>query len=117
MLFVFSASPSHDVCLASYPVAHIDNSVRSGIGPHPKNIFMLSCDAFGVIPPIALLTPAQAAYYFLQGYTAKIAGTEVGLSSEPKAVFSQCFGAPFLTLPPMKYAKLLLDKITKYKVK
>lgn len=102
---------------ASYPVAHIDNSVRSGIGIHPKNIFMLSCDAFGVMPPIALLTAEQAVYYFLQGYTAKVAGTEVGLGNEPKAVFSPCFGAPFLALPPMKYARLLLDKITKYEVK
>jgi len=102
---------------ASYPVAHIDNSVRSGIGPHPKNIFMLSCDAFGIMPPIALLTPEQAAYYFLQGYTAKVAGTEVGLGTKPKVVFSSCFGAPFLALHPMKYARLLMDKITKHGVK
>ncbi len=102
---------------ASYPVAHIDNSVRSGIGPHPQNIFMLSCDAFGIMPPISLLTPEQAAYYFLQGYTAKVAGTEVGLGKEPKVVFSPCFGAPFLALYPMKYARLLIDKITRHKVK
>jgi phosphoenolpyruvate carboxykinase (ATP) len=102
---------------ASYPLTHVGNSVLSGIGNHPINIFMLSCDAFGIMPPIALLTPEQAAYYFLQGYTAKVAGTEVGLAKEPKAVFSSCFGAPFLALPPMKYAELLLEKIIRHQVK
>lgn len=102
---------------ASYPITQIDNFVRSGTGPHPNNIFMLSCDAYGILPPIALLTPEQAAYYFLQGYTAKIAGTEVGLGKEPKTVFSSCFGAPFLALPPIKYAELFLEKIIKHKAK
>lgn len=102
---------------ASYPISQIDNFVPSGTGSHPNNIFMLSCDAFGILPAIALLTPEQAAYYFLQGYTAKVAGTEVGLGKEPKTVFSSCFGAPFLPLPPMKYAELLLEKITKFKAK
>ena len=100
---------------ASYPITHIDNTVRSGIGVHPKNIFMLSCDMFGVMPPIALMSPQQAAYYYLQGYTARVAGTEVGLGSDPEAVFSPCFGAPFLALPPMKYTNLLLKHILKYK--
>ncbi|MFC1846007.1 phosphoenolpyruvate carboxykinase (ATP) [Chloroflexota bacterium] len=99
---------------ASYPIAHIEGSVRSGIGDHPQNIFMLSCDAFGVMPPIAMLSPEQAAYYYLQGYTAKVAGTEIGIS-EPQVVFSPCFGSPFLALPPIKYANLLLDKIIKHK--
>jgi len=101
---------------ASYPISHIENSVRDGIGPHPKNIFMLSYDAFGILPPIALLTPEQAAYYFMQGYTAKVAGTEVGLGGEPQAVFSPCFGAPFMALPPTKYAELLLESVTNHKV-
>ncbi len=101
---------------ACYPIPHIQNSVRSGIGDHPKNIFMLCCDAFGIMPPVALLTAEQAAYYFLQGYTARIAGTEVGLGSEPEAVFSPCFGAPFLALPPMKYTNLLLKKVTSQEV-
>jgi len=101
---------------ASYPISHIEDSVRDGIGPHPKNIFMLSYDAFGLLPPIALLTAEQAAYYFLQGYTARVAGTEVGLGSEPQAVFSPCFGAPFMALQPTKYADLLLESITSHKV-
>ena len=102
---------------ASYPLTYIENFVRSGMGPHPNNIFLLSCDSFGILPPIALLTPEQAAYYFLQGYTAKIAGTEVGLGKEPKAVFSSCFGAPFLALPPMKYAELFLEKVMRHKTR
>ena len=101
---------------ASYPITHIANSVREGTGPHPKNIFMLSYDAFGILPPIALLTPEQATYYFLQGYTARVAGTEVGLSKEPQAVFSPCFGAPFMALPPTDYARLFFDSIIKRKV-
>ena len=102
---------------ASYPLTYIEDFVRSGKGTHPCNIFLLSCDASGVLPPIALLTPEQAAYYFLQGYTAKIAGTEVGLGKEPKIVFSSCFGAPFLALPPMKYAELFMEKIIRHKAK
>jgi phosphoenolpyruvate carboxykinase (ATP) len=102
---------------ASYPITHIDNSVYPGLGEHPRHIFMLSCDMFGVMPPIALLTPQQAAYYFLQGYTARVAGTEVGMGDKPVAVFSPCFGAPFLALPPMKYTKLLLDSIKNRDVK
>jgi phosphoenolpyruvate carboxykinase (ATP) len=101
---------------ACYPITHIEHSIRSGMGPHPKNIFMLSYDAFGVMPPIAMLTAEQAVYYFLQGYTAKVAHTEVGMNDEPNAVFSPCFGAPFMVLPPLNYARLLLDNIKKHKV-
>lgn len=101
---------------ASYPISHIPNSIREGISLHPKNIFMLSYDAFGILPPIALLTPEQATYYFLQGYTARVAGTEVGLGNEPQAVFSPCFGAPFMALPPPKYGKLFFQSITNHKV-
>ncbi len=102
---------------ASYPISHIENSLRSGCGPHPRNIFMLSCDMFGIMPPLASLSPLQAAYYFLQGYTARVAGTEIGVEGKPDAVFSPCFGAPFLALHPMKYTKLLSDYIEKYGVK
>ncbi len=100
---------------ACYPISHIDGSVRDGIGSHPKNIFMLSYDAFGILPPIARLTPEQAVYYFLQGYTAKVASTEIGLGKEPQAVFSPCFGAPFMVLPPIKYGELLLNNIIRHK--
>ncbi len=100
---------------ACYPIPHIENAIRSGTGPHPKNIFMLSCDAFGVLPAIARLSPEQAAYYFLQGYTARVAGTEIGVT-EPEAVFSPCFGAPFMALQPMTYARLLLNKIKEHNV-
>ena len=82
----------------------------SGQGGHPKNIVMLTADAFGVLPPIARLTPEGAMYHFLSGYTAKVAGTEKGVT-EPKATFSTCFGAPFLPLPPSVYAKMLGEKI------
>jgi phosphoenolpyruvate carboxykinase (ATP) len=102
---------------ASYPITHIDNSVRSGMVGHPRHIFMLSCDMLGIMPPMAMLTPEQAAYYFLQGYTARVAGTEVGMGDKPVTVFSPCFGAPFLALPPMKYTKLLLDSIKRHDVK
>jgi len=101
---------------ASYPITHISNAVRKGTGPHPKNIFMLSYDAFGILPPIALLTPEQATYYFLQGYTARVAGTEVGLGKEPQAIFSPCFGAPFMALPPTDYAGLFFESIVNHKV-
>jgi phosphoenolpyruvate carboxykinase (ATP) len=77
---------------------------------HPKNIIMLTADAFGVLPPIAKLTPAQAMYHFLSGYTAKVAGTEMGLSSEPTATFSTCFGAPFHARNPIEYGNLLKEK-------
>jgi phosphoenolpyruvate carboxykinase (ATP) len=100
---------------AAYPITHLQNIVRSGMGDHPKHIFMLACDAFGVLPPIARLTPEQAAYHFLSGYTAKVAGTERGMGNEPQVTFSTCFGAPFLALPPEVYAKLFREKIKEYK--
>jgi len=99
----------------SYPIYHIDN-VQPGLrGDLPKNIFFLSADAFGVLPPIARLNTQQAMYHFLSGYTAKVAGTEAGVS-EPKAVFSACFGAPFLPLHPGVYARMLGDKLRENKI-
>mmetsp|Transcript_13910 Transcript_13910/g.19317 ORF Transcript_13910/g.19317 Transcript_13910/m.19317 type:complete len:197 (-) Transcript_13910:240-830(-) len=83
------------------------------MGPLPKNIIMLTCDAFGVLPPIAKLTPEQAMYHFMSGYTAKVAGTEMGVT-EPQATFSACFGAPFLVWHPSKYAELLAEKVEKH---
>jgi len=95
---------------SAYPLEFVENREPSGRGGHPENIFFLSADAFGVLPPIARLTPQQAMYYFLSGYTAKVAGTERGVT-EPVATFSACFGAPFLPLPPAVYAEMLGEKI------
>jgi phosphoenolpyruvate carboxykinase (ATP) len=100
---------------ASYPITHLDNIVQEGKGGHPKNIIFLTADAFGVLPPISKLTSEQAMYHFLQGYTAKVAGTERGVT-EPQATFSTCFGAPFMPLNPKVYAKLLGEKISGYNV-
>jgi phosphoenolpyruvate carboxykinase (ATP) len=80
----------------SYPIDFIPNADPRGLAPHPGNIVMLTCDAFGVMPPIAKLTPEQAMYHFLSGYTAQVAGTEKGLGNAPEATFSTCFGAPFI---------------------
>jgi len=99
----------------SYPIDYISNAIEPSIGGLPKNIFFLTCDAFGVLPPIAKLTPGQAMYQFISGYTAKVAGTEAGIK-EPKPTFSACFGAPFLPLHPGKYAKMLGDKMQEHKV-
>jgi len=96
---------------AAYPLTHIHNTVPDRRGPHPKNVIMLTCDAYGIMPPVAKLTPEQAMYHFISGYTAKVAGTERGMSREPTAVFSTCFGAPFMVLHPSVYAKLLGQKI------
>jgi phosphoenolpyruvate carboxykinase (ATP) len=85
------------------------------MGGHPKNIIMLTADAFGVLPPVARLTPEQAMYHFISGYTAKVAGTEKGLSNEPQATFSTCFGAPFMVHHPGVYAELLRERIAKHK--
>ncbi|MFC2088951.1 phosphoenolpyruvate carboxykinase [Calditrichota bacterium] len=101
---------------AAYPITHIDNIVSGGVGNHPRNIIFLTADAFGVLPPIAKLTPEQAMYHFLSGYTAKVAGTERGMGNEPQATFSACFGAPFMPLHPSVYSKILGDKIEKHKV-
>jgi phosphoenolpyruvate carboxykinase (ATP) len=96
---------------AAYPLCHVDNIVPEGMAGHPTNIFFLTADAFGVMPPIAKLNNPQAIYYFLSGYTSKVAGTERGLGQKPKATFSTCFGEPFLPLKPDIYAKLLKQKI------
>ncbi len=100
---------------AAYPLTHLPNIVESGMAGHPKNIIMLTADAFGTLPPIAKLSAEQAMYHFISGYTAKVAGTEKGVT-EPKATFSTCFGAPFMALHPNVYAKLLGEKINKHKV-
>jgi phosphoenolpyruvate carboxykinase (ATP) len=94
----------------SYPITFIDNAELSGRGGHPQTVVMLTADAYGVLPPIARLTPEAAMYHFLSGYTARVAGTEKGVT-EPKATFSTCFGAPFLPLNPNVYAKMLGEKI------
>ncbi len=99
----------------AYPIAHVDGSIRSGSGSKPKHLFFLTADAFGVLPPISLLTPEQAMQHFISGYTAKIAGTEYGVKA-PKAVFSACFGEAFLPLHPKVYAELLGEKITQQDV-
>jgi phosphoenolpyruvate carboxykinase (ATP) len=98
---------------ASYPIAYIPNASRDGMGNHPRDVVFLTADAFGVLPPISRLTPEQARYYFLSGYTAKVAGTERGVT-DPEATFSVCFGAPFLPLPPQTYSRMLGDRITKH---
>ncbi len=101
---------------ASYPVTQLDNVDLSGRGGHPRNVVFLTCDAFGVLPPISRLTPEQAMFHFLSGYTAKVAGTERGVT-EPTATFSACFAAPFLPLHPGVYAKMLGQKIARHGVK
>jgi phosphoenolpyruvate carboxykinase (ATP) len=100
----------------SYPIHHISNAIEPSVGGHPKNIFFLTCDAYGVLPPISRLSPEQAMYQFISGYTAKVAGTETGVT-EPKATFSACFGAPFLPLHPGKYAHMLGEKVEKSQAK
>lgn len=94
----------------SYPLTHIDNIAEPSIGKNPKNIFFLTCDAYGVLPPISKLTPGQAAFHFISGYTAKVAGTEAGIT-EPVTAFSACFGAPFMPLHPTKYGEMLSKKM------
>jgi len=98
---------------ASYPIEFIPNAKIPCVGGHPDNIVMLTCDAFGVLPPVSRLSPEQAMYHFISGYTAKVAGTEVGVT-EPEATFSACFGAPFLVLHPARYAELLAEKMRKH---
>ncbi len=99
---------------AAYPLTHLPNIVPSGLGGHPRNIVMLTADAFGILPPIARLTPEQAMYHFISGYTAKVAGTERGVK-EPSATFSACFGAPFMARHPAVYAELLGGLIARHK--
>jgi phosphoenolpyruvate carboxykinase (ATP) len=98
---------------SAYPLSHIPNARRDGRGGHPQNIVFLTADAFGVLPPIARLTPSQAMYHFISGYTAKVAGTERGVK-EPSATFSTCFGAPFMPRHPSVYAHLLGKKIARH---
>ncbi|RMF09480.1 MAG: phosphoenolpyruvate carboxykinase [Alphaproteobacteria bacterium] len=100
----------------AYPIDFIPNTSETGIGKPPRNIIMLTADAFGVLPPIAKLTPEQAMYHFLSGYTAKVAGTEKGLGKEPQATFSTCFGAPFMPRHPSVYGNLLRRKIAEHNV-
>ncbi len=97
----------------AYPVEHIEGAVIPSVGGHPENICFLTCDAFGVLPPISRLTPEQAMFHFLNGYTAKVAGTEAGIT-EPTVTFSTCFGAPFLPLRPKAYADLLGEKLKRH---
>lgn len=99
---------------AAFPLSYIPNSSPTGQGDHPRHIVLLTADAFGVLPPVARLTPEQAIYYYLSGYTSKLAGTEVGID-EPEATFSACFGAPFLHLPPVRYGELLAERIARHK--
>jgi len=100
----------------SYPLSYISNCLEPSIGDIPKNIFFLTCDAYGVLPPVSRLTPGQAMYQFISGYTAKVAGTETGIT-EPKPTFSACFGAPFLPLHPGRYAEILGKKMKDHGVK
>ncbi len=106
----FSSKAITENTRVSYPLNFISNALEPSIGGIPKNIFFLTCDAYGVLPPIARLTPEQAMYQFISGYTAKVAGTEAGIT-EPKSTFSACFGAPFLPLHPGKYAEMLGNKL------
>mgnify|MGYP002620166412 CR=1 FL=1 len=99
----------------AYPIEFIPNAKLPCLGGHPKNLIFLTCDAFSVLPPVARLTPEQVMYHFISGYTAKVAGTEMGIT-EPTATFSACFGAPFLVWHPTKYAELLADKMRQHQV-
>lgn len=110
----FDSSEITENTRASYPLEFISNYEPTGMGGHPNHIFFLTADAFGVMPPLAKLSNAQAMYYFLSGYTSKLAGTERGLGDKPQATFSTCFGAPFLPLKPTVYAELLSEKLKKH---
>ncbi|MCC6839928.1 MAG: phosphoenolpyruvate carboxykinase (ATP) [Flavobacteriales bacterium] len=111
----FSDKSKTENTRVSYPIEHIANHAVPSMGGHPRNIFFLTCDAYGVLPPISKLDAGQAMYWFLSGYTAKVAGTEAGIT-EPKTVFSACFGAPFLPLHPTKYADMLGERMKKHNV-
>ncbi|HEX5155476.1 MAG TPA: phosphoenolpyruvate carboxykinase (ATP) [Parafilimonas sp.] len=111
----FSSKKITENTRVSYPLEFISNAVQPSVGGHPKNIFFLTCDAYGVLPPISMLTPGQAMYQFLSGYTAKVAGTEEGVT-EPKVTFSTCFGAPFMPLHPSVYAEMLGKKMKEHDV-
>jgi len=115
----FNDSSKTENTRVSYPLNHIDNSLvsqgKKSFADHPNKVIFLTCDAYGILPPVAKLNTYQAMYHFISGYTAKVAGTERGIT-EPVATFSPCFGGPFLTLHPLKYAELLKEKIEKYNV-
>lgn len=111
----FSDGSTTENTRVSYPIHHIDNIADPSRGPVPRNIFFLTCDAFGVLPPISKLTAGQAMYQFISGYTAKVAGTEAGIT-EPQTTFSACFGAPFLPLHPTEYAEMLGEKMKQHDV-
>jgi phosphoenolpyruvate carboxykinase (ATP) len=98
----------------AYPLEFIDNALPEKRAGHPANVVFLTCDASGVLPPISRLTPDQAVYHFMSGYTSKIAGTEIGLGTEPEITFSACFGGPFMVHHPYKYAQMLKAKLLKY---
>lgn len=98
---------------AAYPIEYIPNAKIPCVGPHPKNVILLACDAFGVLPPVSKLSLAQTMYHFISGYTALVAGTEEGIK-EPQATFSACFGAAFIMLHPTKYAAMLAEKMQKH---
>ncbi len=98
----------------AYPVEFIDNALVPGVAGHPSNVVFLTADAFGVLPPVSRLTPDQAMYHFMSGYTAKVAGTERGLGNEPAATFSACFGSPFLPRKPSYYAEMLGERLRKH---
>ena len=100
----------------AYPLEHVTNAKIPAVAEHPTDVIFLTCDAFGVLPPVSRLSPECAMYHFISGYTAKVAGTEVGVT-EPEATFSPCFGGPFLVWHPHKYARLLAEKIEKYGAK
>lgn len=100
---------------AAYPIGFVENHVPEGRGGHPTDVFFLTADAAGILPPIARLSPEQASFYFLSGYTSKLAGTEKGMGAEPVPTFSACFGAPFLPLPPSVYSRLLVEKLARHK--
>ena len=100
---------------AAYPIDLIPNAVLAGMGSHPHNVMFLSADAYGVLPPVARLDEEQVRHYFLSGYTAKVAGTERGVT-EPEPIFSTCFAAPFLVLPPERYADMLIERVKRHHV-
>tara|TARA_B100000131_G_scaffold295127_1_gene311850 strand:- start:11536 stop:13065 length:1530 start_codon:yes stop_codon:yes gene_type:complete len=110
---MFDAKDHTENTRGSYPIFHIPNASETGLCDHPDNIIFLTCDAFGVLPPVAKLSTEEAVQHFLMGYTAKVAGTEAGVT-EPVATFSHCFGAPFMPRPPEAYADLLREKIEKH---
>jgi phosphoenolpyruvate carboxykinase (ATP) len=115
-LLDFDSAAHTENTRAAYPLKYIDHAVIPSVAGHPSNIILLTADAFGVLPPISRLTPEQTMYHFLSGYTAKVAGTERGLGSEPAATFSACFGAPFLPRPAAEYAAMLGEKMRRHKV-